>query len=130
MAEKSKFEVSKQEMIDFLLETCVMLQSKITAARQENGFEDSVLNVGGEEPEYQKTVNRLLAQIDRQDKWLRKRREEVTILQNRIRELRERKEYYKDKAAHGKTVRVVKPPEDDFPLFDDDVDFIDEDRPY
>jgi hypothetical protein len=97
----NKFAVSDQQMKDFLLEICITQQEKLNAVKNENGMEDSVLTVNGKVPEFQLTIDRLMKQIEKQDKWLKERKEEVTTLMNALTECRKRKEFYKIKAAEA-----------------------------
>ncbi len=99
--------------VEFLLDQCInqnetikTLRDMIREAAKENGMEGirSVLP----NPEYQNTIAKLLRQIDKQVKWLDKRKEEVSILQNSIREHKDSRDRYKQKFANAqKTIEEL-----------------------
>ena len=95
-------DINNERITNFLLQLCVEQRDKLESAKQENGMEESVFAVDGVIPEYQKTINRLVKHIDRQDMWLRQRKEEVIILQNSLKEYKDRKDYYKEVAVIAK----------------------------
>lgn len=79
------------EKVDYLLDLCVgqqkhidALNEALTIASQETGMEGKRSVLG--EPEYHQTINKLLKQIDKQAKWLDARRDEVSVLQNALKE--------------------------------------------
>ncbi len=107
--------------VDYLLGLCVQYDRILNEVFHETGMEgrESALNERfiGDSPEFQKTIERLHKHIEKQDKWLRQRKEEVTTLIQAITECKKRKEFYKKKAAEKvEKFRTVKPrrhPEDD-----------------
>lgn len=94
--------INDERIKNFLLQLCVEQRDKLESAKQENGMDESVLTVDGEIPEHQKTIVRLVRHIDKQDKWLKKRKEEVSVLTNALTECNKRKKFYKDKAGQAK----------------------------
>ena len=71
-------------------------------ACSETGMEDtsSVLqDVMGFEPQHRETIRNLARHLERQDRWLKSRLEEVTVLQNAIVERKVKAAFYRDKAA-------------------------------
>lgn len=61
------------------------LRSIIQTAINENGLGMTALEKEyGIRPQYQDTIEKLLRQIDKQQKWLEKRKAEITALQNSI----------------------------------------------
>lgn len=97
-----------RKRIEYLLDKCMEHEAMIEKLMKESGMEgkSSVL-YNDKQPEFQKTIERLQKHIARQDKWLRRRKEEVTNLINALTECNIRKDFYKDKAAHPefRTVR-------------------------
>jgi hypothetical protein len=96
------------EKTDYLLDHCVIYDKMLCEIAVENGLEGSKSRLYRHfngAPEFQLTIERLLKQIDKQDKWLKKRKEEVTVLTNAITECNKRKEFYKSAAADSKRVK-------------------------
>lgn len=93
--------------IEFLLEVCVTqrkamlrLRNVIDQAVKESGFDptESVLETEtGQSPQHRVTIAKLMRQIDKQNRWLEKRRVEVAELQQVIVNRREKYKSLLDK---------------------------------
>ncbi len=85
--------------IDYLVGMCVRYNKLLEQIFDETGMEGKRSALSdhflGTKPAYQRTIESLSKHIDRQDRWLEKRKEEVALLHKALEHANERKEVYK-----------------------------------